>query len=71
VSDDNMLVSLRTQDRFKTMKEIEREYIEFLISLGKSKQQIADCLGVCNKTLYRKLHIHGLMFDGYPRRKAA
>jgi DNA-binding NtrC family response regulator len=42
-------------DKNPTLKEIEKEYIEYLFSKGLSKSKIAGIIGVSERNLYRKL----------------
>ncbi len=55
--------------RFKTLEEIELEHIEkALAAFENNKSKAAQALGITVKTLYNKLHYHGL-FEKYASAK--
>lgn len=54
-----------TQARLKTLRELELEHIERALEIFKNnKTKASEALGITIKTLYNKLHEHGL-FEKY------
>lgn len=54
------VLETKSENGFKTIQEVEKDYILKMLSITKSKREASRLLGITVKTLYNKLHEYGI-----------
>lgn len=57
------VLETKSENGFKTLHELEKDYILKILAIAKSKREASRILGVTVKTLYNKLHEYGIYIE--------